>query len=928
MNDFLLIFGQNLQLLKNFISFLFLAVITFGAQAQELLPFVENFTKSQYNGDNQVWSIAQGNDNAMYFANNHYFLRYDGVSWERYALANNTIIRSVYVDGDKVYTGSYNDFGYWTRVKGKMRYTSLSVNKNYFNESDNEEIWKIFGFRDKLYFQTFNEVFVLDKPSGKVQKVKFPYQISYCYVAGNEVLAATVRHGVFVMEGSQFKKKAQWAAIENDVIHNIESFGGKLYVFTKNNGVFVEESGTLVPWKNQINNTLKNDIIVSAKFVKNDILAIGTGLQGLYIVDLTTNSYRNISRENTIRNNAILSLAVDRENDLWLGLDNGIAHVEINSPVDIFSDNSGIVGSVYALNTTANGFIFVTNHGIFTYSGNRLQAIPNSQGQVWDIYKHNNSFIIGHNDGTYVFDGTQLRKANTINGGWKFLKSDIDGVYYQSNYSGIARYKDINDLTSYSILPGFTKPVRNIAQNKPLELWAADNYRSLYRVTFDADYHAKKIENISRLNGIVNDYGVKILKYKNELLFLINKIWYTYHSISGKLVRDAVFNASFKNIADIIPVDDETFIVQKAGLLYVITQSGNQFVWELIPEKYYEGKVIFESTKALKSGDLIYLNLDDGFISYRPGVPSLTQKISVEGFYAGNLITDDTSIKYNHPVELHVVSEFFGFNRPNLYYKLNDSGDYLRVNRGHLTLNNLSGGNQTVSVYSFDGKRYLKVADYTFYVNVPWYFSIWMVLVYISVIAAVFFLYYRWNRFRTNQKLQLKEEELKHQREIIELELSRQNELNMQQYEKHILELEVQSKSTEVAGKSLSIAKQSEMFETIEKILETEVNIGKLKAEIKKVIKFNSLNKHEWESFESNLSQIHNEFIRNLSKRFPQLTSKDIRLCIYLRMNLSSKEIAPLMNISFRGVELHRYRLRKKLGITAEVNISKYMLDI
>lgn len=915
--------------MKTSFRFLFLVLLAFGARAQELLPFVENFTKSQYNGDNQVWNIAQGNDNAMYFANNHYFLRYNGVSWERYALPNNTVIRSILIDGDKVYSGSYNDFGYWRRIDGKMRYTSLAAQKKYFAESDNEEIWKIFGFGNKLYFQSFNEVFIFDKSTHAVEKLRFPYQISYCYVVGNEIYAATVRHGIYVMRGREFIKKQRWTAIEGDVIHNVEMIKGRMYVFTKNSGVFIEQNGELVAWDNALNGKLKNEIIISAKFVKNNTLAIGTGLQGLYLVDFGDGSYRNINRENAIKNNAILSLAVDKENDLWLGLDNGIAHVEINSPVDVFSDNSGILGSVYALYTMDSGFLLVTNHGIFTYRDRELRPIPNSQGQVWDIYKHDNRFVIGHNDGTFVFDGVQLRKVNPVNGGWKFLKSDLDGVYYQSNYSGIARYTDINDLSKYRVLQGFAKPIRNIAQNKPLELWAADYYRSFYRITFDKDFNTKKIENISRLNGIGNDYGVKILKYKNELLFLINKTWYTYNAISGKLEKDPLFNASFKNISDIIPVDDESFIVRNSDLLYVISQVDNQFVWELIPEKYYEGKVIFENTKAYKTGQVIYINLDDGFISYRPkGKVPLRQDISVEGFYNGDLITKSTSVKYNQPVELHIISQYYGFNRPNLYYRLNDTGDYLRVNRGHLVLNNLSGGTQNVTVYSFDGKRYLKVGGYQFYVNVPWYFSIWMVLVYVLVISSVFFLYYRWNRFRMNQKLELKEEELKHQREIMEIELRRQNELKMQEYEKHILELEVQSKSSQVAGKSLSIAKQSEMIENIEKILDSGTNIGKLKSEIKKVIKINAVNKHEWESFESNLSQIHNEFIRALSRKYPQLTSKDIRLCIYLKMNLSSKEIAPLMNISFRGVELHRYRLRKKLGIQADINISKYMLGI
>jgi hypothetical protein len=78
-------------------------------------------------------------------------------------------------------------------------------------------------------------------------------------------------------------------------------------------------------------------------------------------------------------------------------------------------------------------------------------------------------------------------------------------------------------------------------------------------------------------------------------------------------------------------------------------------------------------------------------------------------------------------------------------------------------------------------------------------------------------------------------------------------------------------------------------------------------------------------TFENNLNQIHNEFIIKLSKKYPNLTAKDIKF--YLKMNLTSKEIAPMMNISFR-VELHRYRLRKKLVLVQDDNLSKFLLSI
>lgn len=222
-----------LKILKQLLLFFFLALSIPTLYSQDLLPFVENFTKSEYNGDNQNWNITQGNDNAIYVANNHYFLRYNGVKWEKYTLPYKTIIRAVFSDGDRIYCGSYKEFGYWKRINGQMNYFSLSENKNLFSgNSDNEEIWKIFKFKNKIYFQSFNELFVFSNNS--IEKTRFPFQISYCYVVGNEILVASVRKGIYTMNGNKFIKKQDWSAIDNNIIHDIEKQSGITYVFTKN----------------------------------------------------------------------------------------------------------------------------------------------------------------------------------------------------------------------------------------------------------------------------------------------------------------------------------------------------------------------------------------------------------------------------------------------------------------------------------------------------------------------------------------------------------------------------------------------------------------------------------------------------------------------------------------------------------------------
>lgn len=898
------------------------------ARAQELLPFVENFTKSDYSGDNQVWDIEQGTDKSLYFANHHFMLRYNGIKWDKFILPNKTVIRSVFAEGNRLYCGSYKEFGYWETKAGKTYYTSLSKEKELFNGSaDNEEIWKIFKFKGGIYFQAFNILYRYQ--NNRVEKIAFPSQVSYCYPVNGHLYAASVRNGVYELVKDGFTPVKNWPQLKETVVHGIEKCGNNLFVFTKNNGIFIGDNRGLKLWDNPVNEVLKNNVILKAKVVDNHVLAIGTALNGLYLVDISDNSVKNINKSNGLKNNAILSIATDSEYNLWLGLDNGIAHVEINSPVSLFTDNSGILGSVYALSPYEKGFLFATNHGLFNYQGNTLRAVQGSQGQVWDIYQNGDKYIIGHNDGTFVFTGNSLDKVNPVNGGWNFERSVYDGAYFQPNYSGIAIYSDIGNPRLWQVLGGITKPIRHIAQTRPGELWAADTHRGLYRITYDKDFSVKRVENVSEKNGIKADFGIKMFRYRNELLFFINNTWYSYNSLAEKLEKNNLFNAEFKGVDDIIPIDDDVFIAVKQNRLYIVMQHNEIFNQMLIPEKYYQGRLISENMEVLRKANTLFINLDDGFMAYNFKHKNIrTVKVSLEAIYNGEVIAGSLRAGHNQPVEINVLSGFYGFDRPVLYYKLNGEGNYIPVNTGSFTLNNLNSGEQLVEIYLFDGSKYVLLKSYEFTVKKPWYFSAYMVVAYILALSIIFFLYYRWNNLRYKQKVKFHEEELKHRAQILELEMEAEHKLRREQHEKHVLEAEVQNKASEVAGKSLSIAKHSEMIEHIQDALSEENNLESLKSKIRKIIKASTLSKNEWQSFERNLLKSHEDFVSKLTKQYTELTPKDIKLAIYLKMNLSSKEIAPLMNISYRGVELHRYRLRKKLGISTEESLNSFMISL
>jgi DNA-binding NarL/FixJ family response regulator len=98
-------------------------------------------------------------------------------------------------------------------------------------------------------------------------------------------------------------------------------------------------------------------------------------------------------------------------------------------------------------------------------------------------------------------------------------------------------------------------------------------------------------------------------------------------------------------------------------------------------------------------------------------------------------------------------------------------------------------------------------------------------------------------------------------------------------------------------------------FRKILKAIESEINL-----------------ENNWEQFELHFNQIHQDFLVRLRKEFPLLTHGDIKLCAYLRLNLSSKEIAPLLNLSVRGIEASRYRIRKKMNLSAEINLTEFIM--
>jgi len=157
--------------------------------------------------------------------------------------------------------------------------------------------------------------------------------------------------------------------------------------------------------------------------------------------------------------------------------------------------------------------------------------------------------------------------------------------------------------------------------------------------------------------------------------------------------------------------------------------------------------------------------------------------------------------------------------------------------------------------------------------------------------------------------------ELEAQKEIIQLKNTQLNN-------------DIESKNRELAIATMNMIKKNETLNSIKQELQKQKTETQDVKPVIRLIDKNINNAEDWKFFEEAFNHADKDFFKKVKELHPQLTANDLRLCAYLRLNLSSKEIAPLLNISVRSVEIKRYRLRKKISLAREINLNDYFLNL
>jgi ligand-binding sensor domain-containing protein/DNA-binding CsgD family transcriptional regulator len=963
---------NKIKILTSFALFL-LVFLTQAALSEEIksigVPYIQNYSKSSYLSGNQNWSITKDNRGLMYFGNAQGLLTFDGRYWQQYEMPNRQIVRSVAADDSgKIYTGGFGEFGFWSSKNKRLRYTSLSKNiAGGIHVTD--EIWKIYVDGQRVLFQSFSTIYIYEH--NKVQVIKTPGGLLFLHQVGKRFFVEVLDKGLYELFGSELRPlKNLGSKLPPNVLSILPLSNGNLLIGTKKNSLFVYDGQRYTPFQTEAAVFLQTYQLNNGVKLMSKYFAYGTILNGIIIIDEQGRIVQRINKASGLQNNTVLSLFIDKEQNLWTGLDNGIDRIELNSPLYYYFDKVGQLGTVYSSLIYKGNIYLGTNQGLFysnwkPASGGALsfKLIPNSQGQVWDLTEVDGQLLCGHNDGTFRITGGSMEQISTISGGWTIKKLNSNPAYLiQGTYNGLVLYKkDPRGLWTYfRKIANFGAPSRYVEQDAHGDIWVSHAYKGIYKLTLSPDLRTVISSTYyDQKNGLPASYNVNIFSFENKLVFSSDSAFYNYDELTNRFSNYTALNKELGSFAT------SNRIISAGNKKYWFINHGKMGLADFsIPGKskiesnrfqVLDGRMVQYYENISKISNQIYLiSVDDGFVVYDASAElgeaglSKIPKVLVRNIYD---ITDtfklwtetgeetaDLEIPYSRN-NIRISYSLPFYRQASIRYQYLLKGfskhwsDWSASSQKDFT--NLSWGTYTFQVRaSVNGKKDTQVTEFHFTILPPFYATKWAVIFYVLLAALILYMLKQlYERKLLKDKLQITAK-LQLEKEIHLKKEAEANEKQIIQLEHEKLQAELAGKSRELANSAMSLVYKNELLQKLsQEIAKLKDDSGlripeEQQRKIQNVITEGMNDNRDWNLFEHSFNEAHDSFFKKLKAQHPDLVPNDLKLCAFLYMNMSSKEMASLLNISLRGVEIRRYRLRKKLNVPHDKNLVEFLMGI
>lgn len=916
--------------------------------SQELPPIVK-YSPENYGAGNQNWMISQDQNKFVYFANNDGLLEFNGSHWQLYPSPNETIIRSVKVIGDKIFTGSYMEFGFWTRRSdGVLQYHSLStaIKKHILVD---EQFWNILNYDQWVLFQSLNRIYIYDTKSGSFKIIAPNDDIIKSFRTNNSIYYQTSSEGLFEIEAGQSRLISNNPILKNNRIVNVFSLDDELIISTQTNGFYKLSGTVLSKFSTDIDAEITESSVYSSELLSNGSFAIGTVSNGIFIVSKEGNKLYHISQRNGLGNNTALSLFEDSEKNLWVGLDNGINCINLQSPIKSYVDDSGMLGTIYCSILYEGKLYIGTNQGLFykNYKSNdEFQFVNGTKGQVWSLYVYDGTLFCGHDTGTYIIENGKAQNIFSKSGTWKF--ETVPGqkeLLLQGNYYGISVLEKKNNQWHFrNKIAGFHYSSKYFEITNNFEIYVSHEYKGIFRL--ETNSKLLKIKSFFTYNEPSKGKNSCLIKFNNSIYYSYKKGVFKLNNKTKQFIKDKLLSSVFEKDEYtsgkmIVDSTNKIWLFSKNHISYYLSSKlSNQLERNSIPipVSLTNSMLGYENLFQLSNSNYIFgttdgyytININDlSFKNYKVSIFNITANKLNKPFRSipiqeeGRFKFDENNITFNY-----TVPEYNKYINAEYQYLLegfqNEWSDW--STNSSINFKNLPSGDYVFKLRAkFANSNLENTAIYSFTILKPWYGTNLAVFIYfVLIIILARFIHKKYKKYYQNLNSKLIEEN----NLLLEIQ-GLENEQQLMRIKNEQLSQDVDSINRELAASTMSLNSKNELLAFIKEDL-NKTSEGETRS-IRSVI--STINKNiskddSWNVFQEAFDNTDKGFLKKIKIAHPSLTPQDLRLCAYLRLNLSSKEIAPLLNISVRSVEIKRYRLRKKIDLSHEQGLVEYILAI
>lgn len=947
------------------------------------VPFITNYNPKTYKAASENWDVLQDSKGMMFFANHFGIMQFDGVRWSIVTQPENkSMVRSLAIDKkDKMYVGAQGDFGYVIQLpNGQYQYTSLMKLLPVSARNFGDVVHTIIQNNEVIFF-SYEGIFIYKNNKIKVLKPQTSFEDFFevnkeIYVSDNTKGLLKLKNDLlFSIPGSE-----KFAGMKIRKIFKIQN---SLLLLTQKNGLFTYKDHQLKPFITEVDNLLKQNQISTAIQLSDGYFGIGTRQSGLIVIDGAGHLIQHINKQMGLQNQYVTNLKVDKEGNLWVTLKEGISLIQISSPLSRILDTSNSETKIYCSQIYQNKLYIATDNGLFWLdwlgykNGKRenanFQHVAGMYENVWNIGVFGNSLLAFEKNGIFEVSGNSAQLLAKVDGAWKgIVVPNRPDLLIVGGYNGLYLLKKINNSWVYqNKIKGFEESSRVIETDKNGDFWIAHGYKGIFKLQFNKTFDAvTKVEFYNDKNGFPSSLFLNTFKIDNQILFGTTKGVYRQDSHSKKMVTEPVFKKylGLENHIRLLKPDNQNNIWYVSGenTGKMTKKTNGSFAVEELPFRklrylYVPG---FENIQTTTSGD-VFFGTQDGLIHYN-AIRNKQYQTKYKALISEvKCIFPKDSLIFSSRYDVlpnktkaagEDISRVLSYSNNALHFSFSslfyDEADATKYEYW------LEGFEPKWSEYSLQTeKEYTNLPEneYVFHVRAkniydvvseeavfrfeilpPWYRTIWAYILYFILYSVVIYLIIKYQKSvaeRERQQLILNQEKelLRSRAELNEQKLTFEQE-NMAIIREN-LETTINLKNAKVASNTVNLIHLNEILLSIKELIgqmdkknDPNVNFNLL-TKINKLIDHELQGDKHWNEFEEIFNQLHDNFMQRLKMSYPELTPRDMRLCAYLRMNFNTKEIAPLLGISVRGVEDTRYRIRKKLQLPSDANITEFILN-